>query len=268
MDGGRAHEDRLSNGGAGPSLTNGDFKPGAAQDTMRNGPDDSATAASDSTRSWQPNENHSGAGAKVPEMESGDDGHARGLNGEQERSWHRESDSELVELSLAVRGPEKRGKLSMAKLAAISCIAGGVQFGWAIQLSLLTPYVQTLGIPHQWASFIWLCGPISGLLVQPVIGVWSDRCTHPLGRRRPFIAFGALFIIFAVLLISYASEIGFILGDTANPDVPNAFRPMACIVFVLGFWCLDLSNNTVQVSSASRTCRPPLPFPGLHVIAG
>jgi len=92
-----------------------------------------------------------------------------------------------------------------------------------------------------------------------VIGVWSDRCSHPLGRRRPFIAFGALFIIFAVLLISYASEIGFILGDALNPDVPNAFRPMACLVFVLGFWCLDLSNNTVQVTSPSHVCYNSLP---------
>ncbi|KAJ0946403.1 putative MFS transporter superfamily [Helianthus annuus] len=56
----------------------------------------------------------------------------------------------------------------------VSAIAAGIQFGWALQLSLLTPYVQLIGVPHKWASFIWLCGPLSGLVVQPIVGYYSD----------------------------------------------------------------------------------------------
>nr|GMD52208.1 sucrose transport protein-like [Ipomoea batatas] len=56
----------------------------------------------------------------------------------------------------------------MWKIMMVAAIAAGVQFGWALQLSLLTPYVQLLGIPHKFASFIWLCGPISGMIVQPL----------------------------------------------------------------------------------------------------
>ncbi|KAK1437752.1 hypothetical protein QVD17_03550 [Tagetes erecta] len=49
----------------------------------------------------------------------------------------------------------------------LSCtVAAGVQFGWALQLSLLTPYIQTLGIGHAFSSFIWLCGPITGLVIE------------------------------------------------------------------------------------------------------
>ena len=70
------------------------------------------------------------------------------------------------------------------KLILVASIAAGVQFGWALQLSLLTPYVQLLGIPHTWAAFIWLCGPISGMVVQPTVGYYSDRCTSRFGRRR------------------------------------------------------------------------------------
>ncbi|KAG5094428.1 hypothetical protein JHK84_050016 [Glycine max] len=56
----------------------------------------------------------------------------------------------------------------------LSCtVAAGVQFGWALQLSLLTPYIQTLGIGHAFSSFIWLCGPITGL-VGPARALLAD----------------------------------------------------------------------------------------------
>ncbi|KAK8461426.1 hypothetical protein SEVIR_1G037051v4 [Setaria viridis] len=82
-------------------------------------------------------------------------------------------------------------KVPLRKLLRAASVACGVQFGWALQLSLLTPYVQELGILHAFASLVWLCGPLSGLLVQPLVGHLSDRiapAASPLGRRRPFIA--------------------------------------------------------------------------------
>uniref|UniRef100_A0A164UY31 Sucrose transporter n=1 Tax=Daucus carota subsp. sativus TaxID=79200 RepID=A0A164UY31_DAUCS len=98
------------------------------------------------------------------------------------------------------------------KLIIVSAIAAGVQFGWALQLSLLTPYVQLLGIPHTWSAYIWLCGPVSGMLVQPIVGYYSDRCTAAFGRRRPFILGGALFVALAVVLIGFAADIGHAAG--------------------------------------------------------
>ncbi|EPS58915.1 hypothetical protein M569_15897, partial [Genlisea aurea] len=124
----------------------------------------------------------------------------------------------------------------------LSCtVAAGVQFGWALQLSLLTPYVQTLGIGHAASSFIWLCGPITGLVVQPCVGIWSDKCTSKYGRRRPFIFIGAVMICFAVVVIGFSADIGYVLGDTKEHC-----RTRAAFMFVIGFWLLDLANNTVQ----------------------
>ncbi|KAK9090699.1 hypothetical protein Sjap_023876 [Stephania japonica] len=61
------------------------------------------------------------------------------------------------------------------KTLVLSCmIAAGVQFGWALQLSLLTPYVQTLGVGHAFSSFIWLCGPITGLVIKDMVGATSS----------------------------------------------------------------------------------------------
>lgn len=141
--------------------------------------------------------------------------------------------------------PPKHGGL---RTLILSCmIAAGVQFGWALQLSLLTPYIQTLGIEHAFSSFIWLCGPITGLVVQPCVGIWSDKCSSKYGRRRPFILAGSLMISVAVTIIGFSADIGYLLGDT-NMDCRKfkGTRTWAAIIFVLGFWMLDLANNTVQ----------------------
>uniref|UniRef100_A0A7N0VNL8 Sucrose transporter n=1 Tax=Kalanchoe fedtschenkoi TaxID=63787 RepID=A0A7N0VNL8_KALFE len=127
-------------------------------------------------------------------------------------------------------------------LIMVASIAAGVQFGWALQLSLLTPYVQLLGIPHTWAAFIWLCGPISGMLVQPIVGYHSDRCTSRFGRRRPFIAAGAVLVAIAVFLIGFAADIGHLSGDTTTKTP----KTRAIAVFVVGFWILDVANNMLQ----------------------
>ncbi|KAI3407921.1 uncharacterized protein J3R85_000822 [Psidium guajava] len=138
--------------------------------------------------------------------------------------------------------PWGRRPSPMRKMVTVAAIAAGVQFGWALQLSLLTPYVQLLGIRHKWAAFIWLCGPISGMIVQPVAGYHSDRCTSRFGRRRPFIAGGASLVALSVLLIGYAADLGHFFGDAHN----RTLKPRAVTVFVLGFWILDVANNLLQ----------------------
>lgn len=138
------------------------------------------------------------------------------------------------------RSNKGKNRVPLRALARVSSVAAGVQFGWALQLSLLTPYVEELGIPHAWASYIWLCGPISGILVQPLIGHLSDRCQNSWGRRRPFILLGASLVVLAVLTIAFSADIGFALGDNSTS------RPHAIVVFVIGFWILDLANNTLQ----------------------
>ncbi|XP_030488390.2 sucrose transport protein [Cannabis sativa] len=147
----------------------------------------------------------------------------------------------LLHVSDSGSGPDP-GKAPFRKLIAVASIAAGIQFGWALQLSLLTPYVQLLGIPHTWAAFIWLCGPVSGMLVQPIVGYHSDRSTSRFGRRRPFIAAGAALVAIAVFLIGFAADLGYASGDDLNRSV----KPRAIAVFVVGFWILDVANNMLQ----------------------
>ncbi|KAK6940304.1 hypothetical protein RJ641_029835 [Dillenia turbinata] len=132
------------------------------------------------------------------------------------------------------------GRYPLRRLLRVTSVACGIQFGWALQLSLLTPYVQELGIPHAWASVVWLCGPLSGFLVQPLVGHTSDRCNSKYGRRRPFIVAGATMIALAVLVIGHSADIGWWFGDRGSS------RPRAIAAFVVGFWLLDVANNTTQ----------------------
>jgi solute carrier family 45 protein 1/2/4 len=142
--------------------------------------------------------------------------------------------------------PPPPRKVPLRKLLRAASVACGVQFGWALQLSLLTPYVQELGIPHAFASLVWLCGPLSGLLVQPLVGHLSDRigpAASPLGRRRPFIAAGAASIAAAVLTVGFSADLGRLFGDDVTP---GSTRLGAICVYLVGFWLLDVGNNATQ----------------------
>lgn len=148
-----------------------------------------------------------------------------------------------VAAEAAAEGPE----ISLVRLIFSCMVAGGVQYGWALQLSLLTPYVQTLGLSHALSSLMWLCGPIAGFVVQPCVGLYSDKCRSRFGRRRPFILAGCLLICLSVIVIAFSSDIGYALGDTKEHcSVYRGARWKAAIIFVVGFWILDFANNAVQ----------------------
>ncbi|CAL9190211.1 unnamed protein product [Musa hybrid cultivar] len=154
-------------------------------------------------------------------------------------------DSSIVATSSQSRHTPK--PISLVRLFLACMVAGGVQYGWALQLSLLTPYIQTLGLSHALSSIIWLCGPVAGFIVQPCVGLWSDRCRSRFGRRRPFIFVGCCLICIAVLVVGFSSDIGYALGDTKKHcSVYRGARWHAAIIYVLGFWLLDFSNNAVQ----------------------
>ncbi|KAJ6898885.1 sucrose transport protein SUC3-like isoform X1 [Populus alba x Populus x berolinensis] len=164
------------------------------------------------------------------------------------------------------RSQTTKHQISFTTLVLSCTVAAGVQFGWALQLSLLTPYIQTLGIGHAFSSFIWLCGPITGLVVQPCVGIWSDKCSSKFGRRRPFILAGALMISLAVIIIGFSADIGYLLGDTEEHCSKfKGTRMRAAFVFVIGFWMLDLANNTVQ--GPARALLADLSGPDQHNIS-
>jgi solute carrier family 45 protein 1/2/4 len=131
-------------------------------------------------------------------------------------------------------------KISIFRLILATICFAGIQFGWALQISLLTPFTLELGLPKPLVTIVWLCGPVAGLVVQPLVGAISDQCTSPLGKRRPFILSGGLLVILSLLLIPNSLDIGSLFGDTPQR------HPVALSLTVAGFWLLDISNNMLQ----------------------
>jgi len=68
----------------------------------------------------------------------------------------------------------------------------GIQFGWGLQLANMSAIYTYLGANPDRIPFLWLAGPMTGLLVQPIIGSMSDRTWNRFGRRRPYFLTGAI----------------------------------------------------------------------------
>ncbi len=68
----------------------------------------------------------------------------------------------------------------------------GIQFGWGLQLANMSAIYSYLGAKESDIPFLWLAGPVTGLIVQPIIGAMSDRTWNWLGRRRPYFLTGAI----------------------------------------------------------------------------
>lgn len=68
----------------------------------------------------------------------------------------------------------------------------GIQFGFALQNANVSRIFQTLGADYNNMTLLWVAAPITGLVVQPIVGYFSDRTWGKLGRRRPYFLYGAL----------------------------------------------------------------------------
>jgi len=84
----------------------------------------------------------------------------------------------------------------------------GIQFGFALQNANVSRIFQTLGADIDKIGFLWIAAPVTGLLVQPIVGYLSDRTWHPRwGRRRPFFFLGAVFSSLALFLMPQSKEL-------------------------------------------------------------
>ncbi len=77
----------------------------------------------------------------------------------------------------------------------------GIQFGWGLQMANMSAIYEYLGARADQIPILWLAAPLTGLLVQPLIGHASDHTWGPLGRRRPYFLAGAILSSLALLLM-------------------------------------------------------------------
>ena len=77
----------------------------------------------------------------------------------------------------------------------------GIQFGFALQNANVSRIFETLGANIEDIPILWIAAPVTGLLIQPIIGHMSDNTWGKLGRRRPYFLFGAIFASLALIIM-------------------------------------------------------------------
>ena len=88
----------------------------------------------------------------------------------------------------------------------------GIQFGWGLQMANMSAIYEYLGASPDQIPMLWLAAPLTGLVVQPIIGSMSDRTWGRLGRRRPYFLVGALLSSLALCFMPNSSSLWMAAG--------------------------------------------------------
>ncbi|MCA1850131.1 MAG: MFS transporter, partial [Acidobacteria bacterium] len=96
---------------------------------------------------------------------------------------------------------QQKPRLSFWQIWNMSFGFMGIQFGWGLQLANMSGIYTYLGANPDDIPILWLAGPVTGLLVQPIVGSMSDRTWNRLGRRRPYFLVGAILASIALFFM-------------------------------------------------------------------
>jgi len=88
----------------------------------------------------------------------------------------------------------------------------GIQFGFALQNGNVSRIFQTLGAEIDQIPILWIAAPVTGLIIQPIIGYMSDKTWGRLGRRRPYFLVGAIFASIALILMPNSPSLWIAVG--------------------------------------------------------
>jgi maltose/moltooligosaccharide transporter len=88
----------------------------------------------------------------------------------------------------------------------------GIQFGWGLQMANMSAIYQYLGASESAIPLLWLAAPVTGLIVQPIIGHYSDHTWTRLGRRRPYFLVGAILASLALVAMPNSSALWMAAG--------------------------------------------------------
>ncbi|KAI0638097.1 MFS general substrate transporter [Trametes polyzona] len=162
-------------------------------------------------------------------------------------------------------GPSGKKRMSTLDLFNLSIAMAGSQVAWTVELGYGTPFLLDLGLSEQLTSLVWLAGPISGLIAQPVIvptrsyrgirsGAISDASTSKY-RRRYWIVTSTIVLVVSTLTLAYCREIaGFFVdlfgygAGSWDPKYTKRVTDTAIGFAIVSFYLLDFALNALQAS--------------------
>src|SRR5215216_4927819 len=102
----------------------------------------------------------------------------------------------------------KKPNLTVAQIFNMSFGFLGIQFGFALQNSNASGILRNYGADVEHLSWFWIAAPLIGMIVQPIVGHYSDRTWNRLGRRKPYFLAGAILSASALMLMPNANILG------------------------------------------------------------
>ncbi|KAI4171481.1 MAG: hypothetical protein LQ343_004219 [Gyalolechia ehrenbergii] len=142
--------------------------------------------------------------------------------------------------------PSIKGSSESVRMALLTFSLVGLQFTWGIEMTYCTPYLLQLGLTKSKTSLVWIAGPLSGLIMGPVVGVLADNSKSKYGRRRPFMIGGAIIVSMGLLVLGWTAEIvGFFIPES------ELRRLLTITLAVFSIYLVDFAINAIQSSCRS-----------------
>ena len=153
-------------------------------------------------------------------------------------------------------------RFNTAKFLSFALGFFGLQFAWQMRIILSGPVTEDLGASPFIFGLIWLAGPFTGMVVQPLIGALSDKTTSIFGRRRPYLLGGALLSAIALWALPNSELITNCFGSFSHIHLPE----WSALLFAAAMiWILDACVNIAQ--GPYRALVPDVVPPEQHSIA-
>lgn len=116
----------------------------------------------------------------------------------------------------------------------------GLQFAWQVRIILSGPVTESLGASPLLYGLIWLAGPFTGMVVQPIVGALSDKTYTRFGRRRPYLLGGAFLAAIALWIFPNSAGVANILSKPFGAHI----QPL--IIAAIMIWVIDACINIAQ----------------------
>ena len=134
-------------------------------------------------------------------------------------------------------------RFNTAKLISFAVGFFGLQFAWQMRIILSGPVTENLGASPFIFGLIWLAGPFTGMVVQPLIGALSDKTKSAFGRRRPYLLGGALLSAIALVALPNSESIVNWISNQLHLPLPALAALFFAAVMI---WILDACVNIAQ----------------------
>ncbi|KAF3015665.1 hypothetical protein E8E14_012637 [Neopestalotiopsis sp. 37M] len=219
----------------------------AVKDSTAHSPRSSSDRADDETESqaWEPFD-EDWAEPTVHQQAASRDGAIHPNNDDDDDDGWVRNPNNPAEMTKWAGQPSIRGSSDAMRMILLNFCTLGITFTWGVEMTYCTPYLLSLGLTKSKTSLVWIAGPLSGLVVQPIVGAIADESRSRWGRRRPFIVVGAIVVALSLLVLGFTQEIvGLFVSDE------EAAKTITILVAVLAIYAVDFSINAVM--SAARS---------------